>query len=994
MPDMKDQAPRGSQQGSKAVAPARDPVVQSRPQGRQTAVTNEGGRNKRCEEQEGPVPTGPVVQSRPQGRQTPVTNEGVRNKRCEEQEGPVPTGPVVQSRPQGRQTPVTKEAFGGGVRDGVDAREAADRDPLTTTCAPELTPTPIAATCSATETAKRRVADLRKACPFLSLEPSLGIFLEDLNLADPRLDAAMNRMRAVRGNASVMRDYRSIALVEDSVSAVVESVAAELSRATSRMLLRYPFLDGRVRGVLLGNIHSLDTDEDIQSLLMIRRDAERARRPTESIDTCLRERAAALVADIPYVVEEERCRQHPFVLTAPPASFASSRLPCEAAVYGDRGGSQLTKQAEVLAPTPPEPPAAKVSDAPPQTGAASRDATAVQAAAGGGATTPPRAPTAVPAAAEAKAPSPSDSPSEKTLPHASWLAKETAGAGAAARSPVVGKINEEEYNLPTTRLPPTNLPSLAGKPCRANEPMPPAASKPSAFPAVQEARDNAATTVPSPGMPRLPSPAGEKQGVTEVARKSPCPVAAPNNVGLAAAPSAESQPAPPEDLNFLAVHRELEHERQKLEMLEAILGEVRHAGMGLLGGESPPTGEDVSQTPPEEVRKLTLTEGVQQAVMKSSHTGLLPKTPSPFLMASNPPAEGGGWLCPSATQPAAARRNSASLGLSFEQRQPGQTTRGQGSNGGNELLVKLLEERRRQAGAKPARERGAAEPRPGEAKHSSANSLPMCYKSLSDAVVRSSWGDLRSDTASDWPGVLPSLARVLSQDGGSKQQPSYDYKRRPWGRYTLRRDAPAGATVQRRLSSAPGNSRRDDESHMLFPAISSCSSSGHFQRLEEDAEWEKVSNANMGLSQKYAWLCRQAGIKPNSVLLRALPEERGASVSRIDSSVNYIGPRGIMPLLKVLQSNVGLEYLNLSRNNLENDEVIELVKLLMTESGAALQFLDLSNNPISLAGGAALLRLVQARPALHSVRLRGTLVPQQVSRSIQEVCDSNHSGAS
>ncbi|CCD16521.1 unnamed protein product [Trypanosoma congolense IL3000] len=157
----------------------------------------------------------------------------------------------------------------------------------------------------------------------------------------------------------------------------------------------------------------------------------------------------------------------------------------------------------------------------------------------------------------------------------------------------------------------------------------------------------------------------------------------------------------------------------------------------------------------------------------------------------------------------------------------------------------------------------------------------------------------------------------------------------------------------------------------------------------QDQEAKGLSLAGLTFRQRYIEFCRQGGIKPNSMLMRLFPDKQGISVMRIDTSMNYVGPKGFYPILQALRGNAGLEYLNLSHNNLENDEVVELVNVLLTDSGASLVFLDLSNNPVSLVGGAALLRLAQSNPLLSTIRVKGTLIPQQVCRTIQEACDAN-----
>ena len=76
-------------------------------------------------------------------------------------------------------------------------------------------------------------------------------------------------------------------------------------------------------------------------------------------------------------------------------------------------------------------------------------------------------------------------------------------------------------------------------------------------------------------------------------------------------------------------------------------------------------------------------------------------------------------------------------------------------------------------------------------------------------------------------------------------------------------------------------------------------------------------------------------------------------------------------------------------NNLENNEIKALVQVLLTCSDDSLTKLDLSNNPISLAGGSALIELLTSRKSLTEVRLEGTLVQPKILDKIQDIAGNN-----
>lgn len=162
--------------------------------------------------------------------------------------------------------------------------------------------------------------------------------------------------------------------------------------------------------------------------------------------------------------------------------------------------------------------------------------------------------------------------------------------------------------------------------------------------------------------------------------------------------------------------------------------------------------------------------------------------------------------------------------------------------------------------------------------------------------------------------------------------------------------------------------------------------------LPNNAELPLISPrelSKLSLLEAYKQFCSRLGMKPNSGILKLLPTTPGEFVSSINLDLNYIGVRGFKPLLEVLRINRGLKFLNLKDNNLENSEVKALVGVLMGDSGDQLTHIDLSNNPISLAGGSSLMDLVSRQKSLTTVVLKGTLIQQKVVEKILEAASRN-----
>lgn len=150
---------------------------------------------------------------------------------------------------------------------------------------------------------------------------------------------------------------------------------------------------------------------------------------------------------------------------------------------------------------------------------------------------------------------------------------------------------------------------------------------------------------------------------------------------------------------------------------------------------------------------------------------------------------------------------------------------------------------------------------------------------------------------------------------------------------------------------------------------------------------------DVSLLELYKAECHDLNIKPNSGLLKALPKEPGRYVSSINLDLNYIGIKGVLPLFSVLKVNRGLALLNLKDNNLENNEVRALCTILGESPGSCLTYLDLSSNPISLAGGSAVMELVGKQRTLTTVVLRGTLIQPKVVERITEAAKGSSAGS-
>jgi hypothetical protein len=137
----------------------------------------------------------------------------------------------------------------------------------------------------------------------------------------------------------------------------------------------------------------------------------------------------------------------------------------------------------------------------------------------------------------------------------------------------------------------------------------------------------------------------------------------------------------------------------------------------------------------------------------------------------------------------------------------------------------------------------------------------------------------------------------------------------------------------------------------------------------------------------YKHQCVAMGIKPNSRLVRN--EAALLDQTKLDFSLNYIGSGGLQATTDAISQNRQLESLILAGNGLNNESVVFLCRAL--KDHPALKYLDLSNNPVSLPAGLALIELVRGNGVIREIKLQGTLVDEPVQGKIRRLLNINRS---
>ncbi|KAG5509918.1 hypothetical protein GH5_07765 [Leishmania sp. Ghana 2012 LV757] len=146
--------------------------------------------------------------------------------------------------------------------------------------------------------------------------------------------------------------------------------------------------------------------------------------------------------------------------------------------------------------------------------------------------------------------------------------------------------------------------------------------------------------------------------------------------------------------------------------------------------------------------------------------------------------------------------------------------------------------------------------------------------------------------------------------------------------------------------------------------------------------------------------CKQEGVKaPNPNLVEFFQShETFDSIVEIDLSNNYVGNRGLMAVLDVIEHLGCFRYLNAMDQKLYNsdlnedtvkgntviDRIVEVFKLHPTANS-----LNLSNNPISNYAGRKLLSLAQVNRRMCRIEVSDTRIDFELRNKIAKQCEEN-----
>jgi Ran GTPase-activating protein (RanGAP) involved in mRNA processing and transport len=147
--------------------------------------------------------------------------------------------------------------------------------------------------------------------------------------------------------------------------------------------------------------------------------------------------------------------------------------------------------------------------------------------------------------------------------------------------------------------------------------------------------------------------------------------------------------------------------------------------------------------------------------------------------------------------------------------------------------------------------------------------------------------------------------------------------------------------------------------------------------------------ATKSLKELYDETCRESHVHSNSLLLASLPDRQGAGLAQdvLDISRNYLGDKGLLPLLQVVQRSTTLKRLILSENGLRNNAVKQVCAVAAKHP--SLTGIDFSDNYISEGAGQAILDLVEENHRISFIGINNTKIPAELRVSIKNRVHAN-----
>ncbi|KEG14644.1 calpain-like cysteine peptidase [Trypanosoma grayi] len=127
--------------------------------------------------------------------------------------------------------------------------------------------------------------------------------------------------------------------------------------------------------------------------------------------------------------------------------------------------------------------------------------------------------------------------------------------------------------------------------------------------------------------------------------------------------------------------------------------------------------------------------------------------------------------------------------------------------------------------------------------------------------------------------------------------------------------------------------------------------------------------AGLSLREIYERKCTELQCRKNSAICHVLsnvPDEFN-SLTLIDLSKNFLGPKGILPLLEIIRCCRNIRTLDLREQQLDND-AIDALCLALRQHPSVVR-INLTDNPLTMSAGTSLLQLAKTNPVIEYIIL-------------------------
>lgn len=143
------------------------------------------------------------------------------------------------------------------------------------------------------------------------------------------------------------------------------------------------------------------------------------------------------------------------------------------------------------------------------------------------------------------------------------------------------------------------------------------------------------------------------------------------------------------------------------------------------------------------------------------------------------------------------------------------------------------------------------------------------------------------------------------------------------------------------------------------------------------------------LQEVYLRSCAEAGLHANSEFLSLLSDKPGEGFANlaIDLSRNYVGDKGIAPVLATIERGDGVQAIVLSNNGLRNHGI----ELLCASAARmpSLEYIDVSDNFISEGAAASLEKLLRVNRSIVGLSIDNTKIPVEWRIKLHDLVNSN-----